>query len=45
MAEETLKTLKEIVGEDGILGMDSAEEDWNSDGEKPQDSSELDSWE
>lgn len=39
------KTLKEILGENGTLGADSAEEDWDSDGEKPQDSSDLESWE
>ena len=45
MAKETEEKLKEILGEGVTLGMDSAEEDWDSDGEKPQDSSGVDSWE
>ena len=45
IAKETEEKLKEILGEGVTLGMDSAEEDWESDGEKPQDSSGVDSWE
>lgn len=45
MAKETEEKLKEILGEGVTLGMDSAEEDWDSDSEKPQDSSGVDSWE
>lgn len=39
------ETLRELLGENATLGADSAEEDWDSDGEKPQDSSGLESWE
>ena len=36
MAEELEKTLKEIIGEDGTLGMNSSEENWDLDGSLPQ---------
>ena len=36
MAEELEKTLREIIGEDGTLGMNSSEENWNSDRSLPQ---------
>ncbi len=39
------KTLKEILGENGTLGADSAEEDWSSDGNDQEEASGLNSWE
>lgn len=43
MAKDTLEKLKEIIGEDGTLGMDSAEENWSTEETQVQEAGRMDS--
>ena len=45
MAKDALEKLKEIIGENATLGMDSAEEDWDSEKTQEKETDGLDSFE